>query len=136
MKKTIKSLFKKHWLTILIIISILPFYFAFGCPIRFLTGISCMGCGMSRAAEALLHFDFSTALRMHPLIFIMPAAAVLIILHKRLPRKLINSLTAILCALMIIVYLIRLFSGSYIVYIDLHDGFIYKCVEHFINFIT
>ena len=32
------------------------------CPIKFITGISCAGCGMSRAWLALLHFDLKKAI--------------------------------------------------------------------------
>ena len=42
---------------------------AFGvtCPIRFLTGISCAGCGMSRAWLSLLRLDLAGAVYYHPL---------------------------------------------------------------------
>lgn len=60
----------KDWL--LAVISIILFYFALsitgiGCPIKFLTGISCPGCGMTRAYIALLHLDFKDAFYYHPL---------------------------------------------------------------------
>ena len=36
-----------------------------GCPIRFSTGISCPGCGMSRAVLLMLSGHFRAAFRMH-----------------------------------------------------------------------
>lgn len=39
-----------------------------GCPIWFSTGISCPGCGMSRAVLLLLSGHFQAAFRMHPLV--------------------------------------------------------------------
>ena len=39
------------------------------CPIKFLTGISCAGCGMSRAWIAVFHLDFARAFYFHPPIF-------------------------------------------------------------------
>ena len=37
------------------------------CPILFLTGISCAGCGMSRAWLSLLRLDLAGAFAFHPL---------------------------------------------------------------------
>lgn len=36
-------------------------------PYKYITGISCAGCGMTRAWIALLHFDINTAFMYHPL---------------------------------------------------------------------
>ena len=45
-----------------------------GCPIRFSTGISCPGCGMSRAVLLLLSGHFQAAFQMHPLVYaVLPA---------------------------------------------------------------
>jgi hypothetical protein len=38
------------------------------CPIALLTGVPCPGCGMTRAASALLRGDLTLALDYHPLI--------------------------------------------------------------------
>lgn len=46
------------------------------CPIALLTGVACPGCGMTRAASALLHGNVDLALQYHPLI---PLIAVLAI---------------------------------------------------------
>lgn len=58
-----------------VIISIIMVIIAYGimqymgitCPIKYITGISCAGCGMTRAWIALLHFDINTAFMYHPL---------------------------------------------------------------------
>ena len=45
-----------------------------GCPIRFFIGISCPGCGMSRAVLLMLSGHFQAAFRMHPLVYaVLPA---------------------------------------------------------------
>jgi hypothetical protein len=36
------------------------------CPFRRLSGLSCFGCGMTRAWTSLLHGDFVAALQFHP----------------------------------------------------------------------
>ena len=38
------------------------------CPLRMLTGLSCPGCGTTRAANAVLHGHFLTALRLNYLL--------------------------------------------------------------------
>lgn len=43
-----------------------------GCPFRYLLGISCPGCGMTRALLACLRLDFSSAFSFHPLFFLLP----------------------------------------------------------------
>ena len=46
--------------------------FGVTCPIKYITGISCAGCGMSRAWIALLHFNIHEAFMYHPLFFLPP----------------------------------------------------------------
>lgn len=52
-----------------------------GCPIKFVTGISCIGCGMTRAWLSLLHLDIKEAFYYHPAFWLPPF--VLIILHLK-----------------------------------------------------
>ena len=53
--------------TIAVFYLILESVFGITCPILFLTGISCAGCGMSRAWFCVLRMDFTGAFRYHPL---------------------------------------------------------------------
>jgi len=80
------------------------------CPILFLTGVSCAGCGMSRAWMALLRLDVAAAFRYHPLFWLPVPAAAAWLFRKRIPRKVWRALAALLCALFLGVYLARLFS--------------------------
>lgn len=41
------------------------------CPVALLTGTACPGCGMTRAASALLRGDFDLAMRLHPLVLLI-----------------------------------------------------------------
>ena len=46
----------------------------FGCPIRLVTGVSCAGCGMTRALHALAHGEVLRAFSMNPLAISLLAA--------------------------------------------------------------
>ncbi len=112
--------------SVFIIIPVAAFYLTFGCPIRFFTGISCPGCGMSRALKACLLLDFEKAFNMHPLIFIMPLVAVIFLIKKHIPKKMITALTVLFFILMLITYFIRLYGNSEVVYFAPQTGAIYK----------
>jgi hypothetical protein len=134
MKHNFKELIKKvPFPLILIFIIIAPFYLILGCPIQFFTGISCMGCGMSRAAVALLQLDFSLAFHMHPLIFIMPIVALIIIFRKKIPKNVMITLCVIGAVLMIGTYIYRIVTGSDVIYIEPENGFFYKIITYIFN---
>jgi len=95
------------------------------CPIRFLTGISCAGCGMSRAWLSLLRLDIVAAFHYHPL-FLLPILAVgLLMFRPRLNQHLFRVGMHMICGAFIIVYFIRLFSpGDVIVTFEPLQGVI------------
>ena len=68
--------------TIAVFYLILESVFGITCPILFLTGISCAGCGMSRAWIALLHFNIHEAFMYHPLFFLPPQKLRCCMCHK------------------------------------------------------
>jgi hypothetical protein len=53
-------------------ISVVPVGWLPKCPIHALTGLLCPGCGIQRAASALLHGDLSSAVQYNQLIFALP----------------------------------------------------------------
>lgn len=126
----IKTKLKKSIPYLVIIAVLILFYTFIGCPFKVFLGITCPGCGMSRAFEALLKLDFSLAFQMHPLIFLMPVAAVIFLMRKKIPAKLYEGLLIAAAVLMFAVYFIRLFFGSEIVYIDLERGMVYKFLHN------
>lgn len=109
-------------------------YLEIGCPLRWLTGIACPGCGMTRALAALIRLDFSAALQMHPLVFLLPTAAVWLVLGllgRRLPKKTERCLIFAAAALLLAVYLIRLSAGDPVVKPDFSSSVLHKIICFF-----
>ena len=70
-----------HLVGVLVILSAL--LFGWNCPIKYLTGVPCPGCGLSRALAALLRLDFRTALRFHPMVFVLPPVVLYALFGKK-----------------------------------------------------
>lgn len=102
-----------------------------GCPIQFFTGISCAGCGMTRACLHALRLDFAAAFAYHPLWLALPVAAFLLILFK--VRKMERAFWAVLyvfAGAMLGVYVFRLFlTDSDIVVWAPESGFVYRLAQ-------
>ena len=62
---------------------LLMFALGITCPIKFLTGISCPGCGLTRAWTRALMLDPLGALAYHPLFWLAPIAVFLFCFEKR-----------------------------------------------------
>ena len=58
-----------------------------GCVFRFFLGISCPGCGMTRALLAALRFDFVTAWKFHPMFWSNPVLYLYFIFEEKLFRS-------------------------------------------------
>ena len=95
-----------------------------GCPIKFISGVSCPGCGMSRAWLWVLLLDFETAFYFHPLFWAVPIFPVLFILNSagKLSQKKYDQCLIIVGALFIIVWLVRMFAGGDIVVFAPEEG--------------
>lgn len=97
------------------------------CPIKFLTGISCAGCGMSRAWLAFIRGDFQAALYYHPLFGLAIPLILLILFGSKLKPEIANRLLIIICLFLILVYFIRLiFYPNEVVCYNPREGIIYK----------
>ncbi len=112
-----------------------------GCPIKFITGISCAGCGMTRAWLSLLHGDFTGAYYYHPL-FLLPAVVVLLILNRnRINSKLYKGSLALIVVIFLVVYVARMLSPTdSIVVFQPENGFVgrhirrlYETIKIFFN---
>lgn len=95
------------------------------CPILFLTGISCAGCGMTRAWLSLLRLDFSAAFHYHPL-FWLPAVILILFLFD---KRIFKQWYWLWAALFLIVYGIRMFAGQgEVVVFRPSEGFLYRII--------
>lgn len=103
------------------------------CPFDFLFGISCPGCGMTRAFWALADLDLKGAFHAHPLFPVVVVLAVGYLLEKagriRLAEKRRNGILITVCVLFIAVYLFRLWQGSDIVRICPEEGMVFRLIE-------
>ena len=97
------------------------------CPIKYLTGISCAGCGMSRAWLSVLHGDISMAFYYHPLFLLVIPMIILFLLKDRFSPKIRKILIGIFVGIFLVTYLIRLlFFQNDIVCVRPSEGIIEK----------
>ena len=102
-----------------------------GCPIRWITGISCAGCGMTRAYLSLLHLSIKQAFIYHPLFWSVPLVLLVFVLHRagKVPARIANCVKYLTAFLFIFVYVVRLFDPEdSIVAIHIQDGLIWKAI--------
>ena len=98
-----------------------------GCPIKFVTGISCAGCGMTRAYLSLLRLDIAGAFHYHPLFVLPPLVVLLVVKGNRIPRKLYWGLMFTIIGAFFIIYLLRLFDPEdTVVVFEPKEGLIYR----------
>ncbi len=106
-----------------------------GCPIKFLTGIPCPGCGMTRAIVSALRLDFAGAFSLHPLFPIAPLFIVYLFTEDLIPKGASKYLGITFGVLFIGVYVFRIFfTNNPVVSIDPGDGFVVKSIKHIISF--
>ena len=69
----------------------------FRCIFLWLTGIECLGCGMTRALVSALKFDFADALQYHPMFWSLPIIGIYILFDgKVFKNRAINLIVPIL----------------------------------------
>ena len=129
---------RKHLEISLAVVMVVFFYMgmqAFGitCPIKYFTGISCAGCGMTRAWLAFLQGRIALAFSFHPLFFLAPVMLLIFLLRSRIQKKIYWIFWYLVIALFFIVYFIRLFDGdNAIVVFRPQDGFILRLIRTFL----
>ena len=95
-----------------VILYIIFFVTGIGCPIKFITGISCAGCGMTRAYLSFLHLDFREAFHYHPLFWLPPVFLVILYKKNRMKPSIYKFLIYTIVVLFCIVYVYRLISND------------------------
>ena len=86
--------------------------FGVTCPIKYITGISCAGCGMSRAWMAFLHLDIAKAFAYHPLFWLVPIAVIVLLCKSKINIKFYKIFMFTIAGAFVIVYLYRMFIGT------------------------
>lgn len=103
-----------------------------GCPIRWFTGISCPGCGMSRAFISLLRLDFAAAFRYHPMIYpLLIFIPYYFLGSEKTPRrrKLKKFFLAVVIIMFFFVWIFRIFHEDSVVRIDPANGVMIKYLK-------
>lgn len=123
----------KGWLGLISIIFIYGIFsfLRIGCPIKFITGISCAGCGMTRAWISLCHGQIRRAFSFHPLVFVPLIYSIVYIFKNKMNKKIFLLITNIAITLFLAVYIIRMLdSSNSIVVFCPKDGAIFKIIHH------
>jgi hypothetical protein len=98
--------------TAVVVLYVILESFGVTCPIKYITGISCAGCGMSRAWIALLHFNIHEAFMYHPLFFLPPVVVIVMLLKSKINIKSYKIFMFTMAGAFVIVYLYRMFIGT------------------------
>lgn len=101
------------------------------CPVVWITGFSCPGCGITRALVSVCKLDFAGAWYYNPMIFyLIPAVPVFLIAQLCKKDKLMQTLLCVTVGLMIAVYLVRLLIlHSPVLETDPANGLIGQCLD-------
>ena len=127
-----KAFIKKHRIfieTVLTILGLLLFIIIFRppCLMKYFTGFSCPGCGISRAIFAALKLNFEDAFSYHPIWFlILPASAISLMLYYVKREWIFYAFVGSYFAIYVGVWIVRIIMGDPVVQCDFTDGAIYK----------
>ena len=133
MKEKIYEFVKKHRSVIVacmavIFLYIVLFAVGIGCPIKYLTGVSCPGCGMTRACISALRFDFLQAFEYHPLWFaVLPIAILLVFFRVKRNSSAFAWVSVIAGVMLVAMYIYRMvFARGEVVSFSLTSGALYR----------
>ena len=100
------------------------------CPIKFITGISCAGCGMSRAWLAFLRLDMAKAFEYHPLFWLPPIAVIVLLCKSKINIKIYKMFIFTIILMFAIVYICRLiWSGDDIVVFEPQNNILFRIIR-------
>lgn len=105
------------------------------CIIRFVFGLCCPACGITRAIINALQFNFSKSFYYHLFwpVVVMGFMVYILIEFKilKISKKKLLSYAYIITFLNLIYYFYRLFGKSSVVYFDFTESLIYKIITMF-----
>lgn len=130
--KETKSGWKVRMRLAIIIVAIYIIFniFGAGCPIKFLTGISCPGCGMTRAILAAIRLQFNEAFYFHPLFGLVPFMFALYLFEDYLKPIHVKYIWIVILVLFLVVYFLRLFIfKNDIVSIDIYNSSVIRFIQ-------
>ncbi len=130
-----KALAKFIIVHLFFVIALTVYASTFGCVLRRVTGISCPGCGLTRAYLACFRLELAEAFSFHPLFLILPPY-VLYMLHRLVfnfpgSQRLTITLTAVMTALLLVVWLIRLALRDPVVAFCQEESLLYDIIPYF-----
>ena len=100
------------------------------CPIKFITGISCAGCGMSRAWMAFLHLDIAKAFTYHPLFWLVPIAVIVLLCKSKINIKIYKIIIFTIIIMFAIVYMCRLiWSGDDVEVFEPQNNILFRIIR-------
>ena len=100
------------------------------CPIKFITGLSCAGCGMSRAWIAFLQLDIAKAFEYHPLFWLPPIAVIVLLCKSKINIKIYKIFIFTIVLMFAIVYICRLiWSGDDIVVFEPQNNILFRIIR-------
>jgi hypothetical protein len=79
-----------------------------GCPVKFTTGVSCPGCGLTRAWLSFFSGDISESFRLHPLFWMVPFCVLLAILEEFYKSRVLDIVLIALVVVFVVLWLARL----------------------------
>ena len=127
--------YKKTCTAVLAIVAVYALMFACGitCPIKYVLGISCPGCGMSRACFYALRLEFGRAFAYHPLwVLLFPFVAALVVFGAKKKRRALRVCVAVGVVLMLVVYVCRLIlAANEVVVIEPQNGLFPRIYRRF-----
>lgn len=100
------------------------------CPIKFITGISCAGCGMSRAWMAFFQLDMAKAFEYHPLFWLVPIAVIVLLCKSKINIKIYKIIIFTIIIMFAIVYMWRLiWSGDDVVVFEPQNNILFRIIR-------
>ena len=125
-----KSLKKDIINIIILIIIIILVATCYKCPTRYLFGIPCPGCGMTRALLALITLDVERAMYYHPLCIMVVIVGMIFAFDYlkviKMSEKLKRGILFAGSIALIIVFIWRIQNGSPIVAVDFKNSILYQ----------